>query len=237
MGVDKKQIERLLRDAAAGDLLLLKTTPHDASEANFFALRGGADRGMPLIYALTKYPFSQLKTYLDTLGVYRPQNTFIDLITSEVGDPPDAESDEVMYLDGPQDLQNLNTSISLSAKKMGETTLLVIDSLSSMLTYNTEKDVVRFFEVLKDRIRTHDLAAIVFYDAAGDEHPPSSILQYVDTYTTLDSEERERATVEEDGSGILIRLPTDVATSLDWRAGVELVASVVGENTLRLQEE
>lgn len=43
--------------------------------------------------------------------------------------------------------------------------------------------------------------------------------------------------MDKNGSGLIIRLPTDVTTSLDWEAGMELIASIEAEDTLRLRKE
>lgn len=205
-------------------------------EANLLLLKHAVDQGMPLIYVMAKRPFKNVRDALDKIGACKESNAFIDAITKTIGAEQEHSGPQhITYVQSPQDLTNISTAISAAYNHINrDNILLVVDSLDSLLTYNTERSLSRFFEDLSDRIKTLDTNIVFFYTAQ--TTLSSRILQYIDDTVLLNKDTMGDALVNRNADRAVVTLPEDVAMSMGWKDGEKLEFTVTDEDTLELRK-
>lgn len=226
---------------AGGGMTLAIVEPEERLEANLYALRKADDTGAGLIYLMARYPFARMEDRMEKMGVdvASGSNAFIDAKTRTVEQEVDAQQGNVMYMRGPQNLTNVSTSISLAANKIETDGLtFALDSLDSLLTYNTEGDVAGFLDDLSGRLDTLGGTGMVFQQAAPDLSIGAEVLQHFDTITFLSPDAVQQAVVQEgENRTVTLRLPNYVVAALDWSVGDELDVSFESEERLSLERK
>lgn len=227
--MQERNIREIFKSSHKGTVFLLKISPSDYQRATVSLLKQAAERDVPIIYVGAKRPYVHLRKLLQANYISEDLVYVVDTITKTITDEGIVTSENVAYLDSPQNLTNVATSISVMAEKTdAESALLVIDSLETMLTYNSERDVSRFLDDLNDRTRTLELNLVLFkQDDSMDEQIGSTLYPIVDRILLVSKEETETVYIlKRDKNHALVEIPADVARILEWEEGDELAFTV-----------
>ncbi|MDY6777054.1 MAG: hypothetical protein SVU32_00185 [Candidatus Nanohaloarchaea archaeon] len=230
-----RDLDTAIRDTDGGKLYLFLVNPEERLEANLTALKKAVNYEKPFIYIMARYPYPKLQGALDELGALDGTNSFIDAKTKTISQDVDLQQKQVMYMKSPQNLVNVSTSISVASQDM-EQALVVIDSLSTLNSYNTIDDVASFLENVRERLQTLGSNALIFQDFREGEWPPEEVLEYVDEVFSLYEGELESCALREKDGGYVLDVPSYIVESLGWDAGEALSIRVV-EDGIRVEEE
>ncbi len=237
--MQKRKIQEVIRGNTDGTVFLLKVSAADYKTSTVELFKQAADNDRPIIYVATKRPYVHLhdllkKNHLTEDGVY-----VVDTITKTITDEGVVDRENVTFLDSPQNLTNVGTAVSLTADRMdADEALLIVDSLSALLTYNTERDVSRFLQDLNDRTDTLSLDLALFkQDQKTAEQIGSTLRSIVDKTVFLSEDETDTVYVlEHDSDHTVIELSADIARALAWDEGDELSFNISGD-TLELEKQ
>lgn len=234
------KIREIFNTEMQGTVFLLKVTAGDFQKATISLMKNAVEQDIPIIYVSVKRPYVHLERMLRDNGISKDSVYVIDTITKTITDAGVVEDGNVSYLDSPQNLTNVGTSISVMAEKMGaENALLIFDSLEALLTYNTERDVSRFLTDLNDRTQTLEFDLALFkQDDSMDKTLGASLYSIVDKFVLVSKDETDTVYVlEQNTDHALVELPTDIARSLGWSEGDELSFTVTSSGELKLKKD
>jgi archaellum biogenesis ATPase FlaH len=156
-------IRELFHESARGDITLLKITPNDYESATISLLKNAADGDIPVIYIGVKRPYVHLRKLLNDNHIMEDHVYVVDTITKTITDEGIVEQEHVEYMDSPQTLTNVATAVSVMAEKIdAPNAILLIDSLETLMTYNTAHTVSRFLDDLNGRTETLELSMAIF---------------------------------------------------------------------------
>jgi archaellum biogenesis ATPase FlaH len=124
----------------------------------------------------------------------------------------------------------------MAGKTGADNAIIIIDSLESLLTYNTEKDVSTLLEDLNNRTETLELDLVLFkQEQSIDEQIGSTLYPLVDEMVLLGEDEATGATVTGvQGDKAIIEIPVDILHALDWGEDEDL-SLTVDDNTLTME--
>lgn len=237
--MQERKIREIFKNDPDGTVFLLKIAAEDYQAATISLLKNAADNDIPIIYVGAKRPYVHLKKLLKNNHLSEEFIYVVDTITKTITDEGIVETEHVSYLDSPQNLTNVATSISVMAGKTGaNNALLIIDSLETLLTYNPEREVSQFLDDLNGRTQTLELDLVLFkQDDSMDQKIGETLYPIVDNILLLSKEETETVYVmEQDDDHALVELPSDVARAMEWEEGDEL-AFTLSNNTLELTKK
>lgn len=237
--MQEKKIRDVVKATADGHVFLLKIAAQDYQPATLSLLKNAAMQDVPVIYVGMKRPYVHLRKMLQDNHISMDFVYVVDAITKTLTEEGVVENGNVSYLDSPQNLANVATAISVMAEQTGaENALLIIDSLETLLTYNTERDVSRFLEDIDDRTRTLEFNLVLFkQDESMDEKIGSALYSIVDDVLLISKKDTETVyLMEKTNDHALVELPLDVARALGWEEGDELDFSVT-TGTLELTKK
>jgi KaiC/GvpD/RAD55 family RecA-like ATPase len=116
---------------------------------------------MKCLYVVTNNPISLIKEQLQNLGGTStniggasPRNDpviFVDMYSWLLGE----RSNERFQIDNASDVAALSVVLSSAAETSGDRSLVVFDTLSTMLAYNSEELCVRFMKSHLARMKKH----------------------------------------------------------------------------------
>lgn len=237
--MQERQIRQLFKERSGAQTSLLKVDKSDYQAATISLLKTAADQDIPVIYVGAKRPYVHLRKLLQDNHISEDFIYVVDTITKTVTDEGIVEADNVRYLESPQNLTNVSTAISIMAEKAhADNALLLIDSLETMLTYNTERAVSTFLDDLNDRTKTLELDMALFKEEGSmDEQIGSSLYPIVDKIQLLSKETEAVVITEKTDDHTTIELPTDIARALHWNEGDELSFNLHSDNTLSLEKK
>lgn len=145
-----------------GPAMLLVTVPEDATAAaNADTLRSLALQGFQGVYASITSDYLTVSSALDEAGVDLKKLKFVDAASRMFGIGP-ASSPDVLYVDGPLAMDSILDGIrKLVAAIPGARKFVLLDSLSTLLLYNSLDEVVAFRDRFRDLLKQEKCAGIV----------------------------------------------------------------------------
>lgn len=174
----ESKLESVLGQLALGTTNLLLVSVKDYSAAPHALLNHFQSKKMPGVYVTTNKPYSDL---LKTISLPPGNVHYVDTITSLTGrETIDAAS--VTYLDSPLALVELNMAIAEKLKAtVSNQKFLVLDSISTLLVYNTPQSVEKFCHTVIAKNRQENTLA-VFLMIESEEHRAvvETLSQFVD---------------------------------------------------------
>ncbi len=131
-----------------------------------------------MIYVTTNKPYSNLITIFKEHKIKYNKIFFIDCISGHVGIK--AESENCIFLDSPQNLTAISIAINESLKNIPEPKVLLLDSLSTLLLYNSAETIGKFSNFLINKIRTYKIQMLLI---ALESDTNKDVIQKIESFT------------------------------------------------------
>jgi KaiC/GvpD/RAD55 family RecA-like ATPase len=113
-----------------------------------------------LIYVTTNKPYQNIVTGCKKSGIKSDRIFFIDCISKHIGVKA-GESANCLFIDSPQSLTTIGIAINEATKNLTGETVLLLDSLSTMLLYNDANTIGRFSNFIINKMRAAGIGTIV----------------------------------------------------------------------------
>ncbi len=162
--VDVKKIEEKLKSFPTlrkkGDALLIKVNPEEALKVNLTLMKSLASRGLRLIVLSGSRPCETV------LNLYKDEKIDIEKIhiLDTVCKSQGIKSEDLPQVTHVKIIRNL-TDISIKINQIDvttpEQTVLVVDSMTSMLMYNDERTFYQFIQNTLSRMRSKGINVVI----------------------------------------------------------------------------
>jgi hypothetical protein len=118
-------------------------------------------RGMGGIYISVSQPYEVIVQGMKAAGIPVKDVHFIDCISRTAGKMQDKQ-ENVVFVENPSSLEEVSMHLGRLLAKVGSgKKFIVLDSLSSLLIYNTDKVVKEFTHFVINRIRLDNTAGVI----------------------------------------------------------------------------
>ncbi len=151
-----KHLENLGDSYAA----LVVTGTDKLQDATNEIIRDYTKKKVPGIYVCFNKPESAVRKILEDSKIDTEKIFFIDCITTSMGEPKGGKN--VLHISNPSDLTGLGVAIREFMDNIPSDKFLVMDSLSTLLIYNTENTVVKFVKSVVDQSQQNRLKTTIF---------------------------------------------------------------------------
>ena len=121
--------------------------------------RGMAD--LHVIYVTTNKPYTHIMNIFKQEGLAVEKIFFVDCISKEVLNTLPAETENCMFVEGPQDIVGISFAINAGIEHMPGDKILFFDSLSTLLMYNDEFVVGRFSNFIVNKLRANGVSGVI----------------------------------------------------------------------------
>ena len=157
MNLDKI-IQEILDDAK---VVMLITHPHLRAKLGYYVVsKLLMQEDTQGLYIALNIPHATVEKKIEKMGGDTSRLFFIDCITSSI--KPVETSDRVIYLDSPN-LVLLEGTIKHALKILsGERNFVYIESISTLLAYNSYQAFIKFLRMITNEIRLYGLVGIIF---------------------------------------------------------------------------
>lgn len=119
-------------------------------------------RGMAGVYISVSRPHESILSMMHAAGIPASDIQFIDCISSMTGKVPQAAGGNVVFVENPSSLEEVSMYLDKSLKSItNPKKFIILDSLSSMLIYNSDKSVKEFTHFIINRMRLENIAGII----------------------------------------------------------------------------
>ena len=122
-------------------------------------LREAVEGGMRCLYVITNSPIQTVKEQVRAWGLPQAATdriTYVDMYSWLLGE----RSNERFQIDNASDIASISVVLSSAAEAAGDRAFVVFDSISSLLSYNSEELCTRFMKSHLARMKKHsDLGA------------------------------------------------------------------------------
>jgi archaellum biogenesis ATPase FlaH len=113
------------------------------------------------VYVSITRPHEYILNAMDDSGIPSTNLFFIDCISLMAGKQQE-KLDNVVYVENPSSLEEVSMYLDRMLSKVGrERKFLFLDSLSSLLIYNTDKSVKEFTHFIINKIRLENIAGVI----------------------------------------------------------------------------
>jgi len=113
-----------------------------------------------IIYVTANKSYGELSDYLKKEGMDTRKFFFIDCVSNDVDAKDDIEN--CLFLQTPEQITGISLAINKTMKSMPGKKILLIDSLSILLVYNTESVVGKFSNFIMRRARITNVSSAFF---------------------------------------------------------------------------
>lgn len=115
----------------------------------------------PGIYITISRPYSNLKDFLKSKGVKTEKLFFIDAVSRNLGSDV-KRTEDCIFLEHPADLTSIGVALDQILSLLGDSKpFIFLDSLSTLLIYNSAGSLTKFSHFLSGRIRMLKLKGII----------------------------------------------------------------------------
>jgi len=120
-------------------------------------------KGMGGVYVSVSRPYEFIVSTMQGAGVSSDDLYFIDCISRMAGKSTHDKPDNVVFVENPSSLEEVSMYLDrmLGKVKSGKK-FLFLDSLSSLLIYNSDKSVKEFTHFIINKIRLENIAGVIF---------------------------------------------------------------------------
>jgi len=178
-----KELQKRLKNLKPHYIVLFLTDPKKYHKTNTLLLKILVNyEGMSGIYITVNKPFATLYEELKKSGVNVENMFFIDCITKVAGGKL-AVSENCIFMSSPRNLTELAIALTqaINSMKGRGDRFLFLDSLSTLLIYNTSETIAQFSHFLVTRIRLCGLKGIfISIKRDVDENFLATLSEFVD---------------------------------------------------------
>lgn len=156
-----KSIRERLKDLREGFLVLVVSPPEKYEATNTEILTMFCnEENLSGLYITVSRPYSALVGNLKSKGINVDKLFFIDLITKTAGCAPEREKN-CLFISSPENLTDLGIAIDEAINADSTKKFLFLDTVSSLLLYNSAGTVKNFEEFITIRMRRGSLKGIL----------------------------------------------------------------------------
>lgn len=138
-----------------------------------------------LIYVTTNKSYTYVENLLKKKNVTIKKIFFIDCISKTIGSLPKEEPENCLFLDGPQEVTGLSLAINQAVKLLPRDKIVLFDSLSTLLIYNSEQTIGKFSNFIINKLRYKNISVILIaLDSDADKRIIKTIGSFVDEVIT-----------------------------------------------------
>jgi len=132
----------------------------------FSAIKGVVDHAneakLECIYITATIPSRVITAQLQSEGLSTDNVRFIDCISFMVGSASDKESDQVIYVESPNMLENIMLKIDIWAKRLkGKNLMLLLDSVNTLSMHNDERLLSEFLHYVINNLRSRGVKTVI----------------------------------------------------------------------------
>ena len=145
------------------------------------------DENVPGVYVTVNKPYQVMIKVLKENKINTKSLKFIDCITSVAGGKPE-KTEDCLFISSPQNLTDLGVAMDQALKALPEDDkFLFLDSLSTLLIYNSVGTVAKFSHFLTSRMKLMGLRGVLI-SLEGETDPQllSQLSQFCDGVIDLD---------------------------------------------------
>ena len=154
-------LQERLPDIAADAFIVVTVPVVDATKTSVETVRSLAARGFSCVYVSLSNDYISVSSLLEEAGVDLRRIKFVDATSRMYGIAP-VESPEVVYVDGPLSTDSIIDGIGSCVRAIGgDKRVVLFDSLSTLLLYNTTDAALAFEKTLKNLLKKEGAAGIV----------------------------------------------------------------------------
>ncbi len=184
MGDLRDKLEKELKELPRHYIVMLVTDSEKYQDANQNALKllmeSGDSEG---IYVTFNRPYETLMVSLAKEKIDVDRLYFLDLITQTTGKRGE-RTENCIFLPSPRNLTELSIALTQLVERMGDTQgdrFIFMDSLSTMLIYNSAGTVAQFTHFLVSKMRIWNVGMImVSMEKESDQKLISDLSQFCD---------------------------------------------------------
>lgn len=126
-----------------------------------------------------------LDKVLEREGIPRENLTYIDAVTQMI-DSVKLKGKQSVYLESPGDLVELSMAIEKAIKKLGhDKKFIIVDSLTTLLVYNTEVSVEKFTHSLSQKIGEWEIQGIFLATDSTSKQFIDTLSQFCDKVSSI----------------------------------------------------
>lgn len=168
----------MLQTLSPGSINLLVVKLHDYSSAAHALLSYYHAQKMPGVYVSVNKPTQDI---LKGFSVPLAQTQFVDAITALTGKGTE-DTQQITFIDSPLALVELNLAISDRMKSVvSNQKFLILDSISTLLVYNTPQSVEKFCHTVIAKNRSENVVGLLLMIESEDHHDVvETLAQFVD---------------------------------------------------------
>jgi archaellum biogenesis ATPase FlaH len=158
----KERIEEKVGAMADNAVILISSKSEDHTLVVSNALNALVNkRGMGGVYISVSRPSESITSTMDSAGIPAEDVYFIDCISQMAGKGQQG-ADSVVFVENASSLEEITMYLDrMLTKVQSQKKFLFLDSLSSLLIYNTEKSVKEFTHFLINKIRLENIAGVI----------------------------------------------------------------------------
>ncbi|MBD3388870.1 MAG: hypothetical protein GF416_07365 [Candidatus Altiarchaeales archaeon] len=160
----KTELESRIRGLADNAVILIssKSEKHSEVVSNTLNMLVN-EKGMGGVYISISRPYESITSTMATAGIPADDVYFIDCISRMAGKGHTETDEHAVFVENPSSLEEVSMYLDrMLGKVPSEKKFLFLDSLSSLLIYNTDKSVREFTHFLINKIRLEGVSGIIF---------------------------------------------------------------------------
>lgn len=171
------KLEKELKDLSEGQAILIISKSKDIIKTNTQILKLLMDGNFGL-YITVNHPYSSLKEIFAKNRVNINQMFFIDCVTKRVEENPE-ENERCVYVESPNNLTDISISIIEALEAIKGKKFLFLDSLSTLLIYNSVGSLAKFSHFLISKIKLLKVTGIFI---SGKEKMEKNLLKQISQF-------------------------------------------------------
>jgi tetratricopeptide (TPR) repeat protein len=159
----REKLEARMKGMPDNTVILISSKSESHGQVVSEALRSLVnERGMGGVYLSFTQPYDAITSTIKSMGTSTDDIYFIDCISRTAGKPPHEKTENAVFVENPSSLEEVSMYLDrMLAKVESKKKFLFLDSLSSLLIYNTDKTVKEFTHFLINKIRLDGIAGII----------------------------------------------------------------------------
>lgn len=142
---------------------MTKTTLHILPSENYFKevikiIQQNINK--KIVFVTANKPYSNIKNLLEEEGINSNNIFFIDCISTQLLSEKEAEN--CIFLEHPSNITGISIAIDQAINLIKGEKIIILDSLSTLLIYNSENVIGRFSNSIINKLRTENVPANMF---------------------------------------------------------------------------
>ena len=138
---------------------------------------------LPGVYLTINKPYNTLINTLNNNKIHAEMIIFIDAISNLNSSKKHNDHSHVTFLENPQDLSDMGIAVAEALESIhNKKKFLIVDAMSTLLLYNDEDLVAKFFHFLISKIRDMEVITIILnIKTKKDRNLVNEVGQFCDT--------------------------------------------------------